>query len=141
MLDYTNCWGCAHFNDETNKCKANAFRHFFELMECPWRIPASMCIPEQLLDTVRKVIPCTIDGCSVGVTIHKFKYYPVETNLELYSVEFTVCGVTHNIDVFVPTTNPEDNIYYLYRFKDVVSTLLEVVKREEGVYTDTSDGE
>jgi hypothetical protein len=59
----------------------------------------------------------------------------------LYSVEFTVCGVAHNIDVFVLTTNPEDNIHYLYRFKDVVSTLLEVVKREEGVCTDTSDGE
>ena len=141
MLDSTNCWGCAHFDYTTNKCKANAIRHFLELMECPWRIPAGMCIPEQLLDTVRKVIPCTIDGCPVGVMIHKFNNYPVEANLELYSVEFTVCGITHNIDVFMLTTNPEDNIHYLHRFNDVVSTLLEVVKREEGIYTDNPDRE
>ena len=141
MLNYVNCWGCAHFNNETNKCKANAIRHFLELMECPWRIPVGMCIPEQLLDTIRKIIPCTIDGYPVGVSPHKFNNYPVEAGIELYSIEFSVCGITHNIDVFVLAEEPENNAHYLYRFKDILPTLLEVVKREEGIYTDNPDRE
>ena len=139
MLNSTNCWGCSHFDNNTNRCKANAIIHFMRLNECPWKLPVGMNIPEQLLDTVRKVIPCTIDGYPVEVTIHKFNNYPTETNIELYTIEFTVCDVTHGLDVFIHSTNPNDNLPYLYRFKDIVSKLLEVVKREEGIYTDTTN--
>ena len=136
MLDSTNCWGCSYFDNNTNRCKANAIMHFMKLNDCPWKVPISMRVPEQLLDTIRKVIPCTIDDCSVGVKINKFNNYQPAANMELYAIELTVCDVVYSVDVFIPTTKPDDNLHYLYRFKDAVSKLIEVVKREEGVYVD-----
>lgn len=136
MLNATACWECAHFDNTTKKCKANAVMHFMELSDCPWKVPVGMRVPEQLLDTIRKVIPCTIDNCSVGVKINKFNNYQPAANMELYAIEFTVCDVVYSVDVFILTTEPDDNLHYLYRFKDAVSKLIEVVKQKEGVYVD-----